>query len=488
MTIHAAFFKHSITIFRYTLMVKPINLRAFTSPPRPPLRDDGEGESEGKPRHTWPLIGLTISNRLAALLRKLSGNTMAIRVLEGKTILLGVTGSIACYKAIDLASKLTQAGAHVNVILTDSAMQFVQPLAFRSVTGRAVYTDLWETDKGGGLPTHIAHIGLAESAALLIIAPATAQHLAKLAGGFADDLLSITALAARCPLLIAPAGDGAMLDHPAVIANLKTLSERGAQIIEPETGRHASGLVGRGRLPETPTLMGAIRVAFGRQVRLLRGRRVIVTAGGTREAIDPVRFITNRSSGKQGYAIAQAALDAGADVTLITTPTGLEVPYGVRLIEVESAQEMQTAVLAEVDGADALIMAAAVADYRAATVSEQKIKKNAPDLSLALTRTADILATVGARRSETGFPKVLIGFAAETEDLLANAQAKLERKHADFIVANDVTLPGSGFGADMNSVTILSVDGTRLSLNQQTKTAVAETIIDQVAEHLAQRY
>jgi phosphopantothenoylcysteine decarboxylase/phosphopantothenate--cysteine ligase len=413
---------------------------------------------------------------------------MAIRVLDGKTILLGVTGSIACYKAIDLASKLTQAGARVDVILTEGASQFVSPLAFRSVTGRAVYTDLWHTEQNGGLPTHIAHIGLAESASLLMIAPATAQHLAKLAGGFADDLLSLTALAVRCPVLIAPAGDGAMLDHPAVVANLKTLAERGAQIIEPESGRHASGLVGRGRLPETPTLMGAIRVAFGRASRILRGRRVIVTAGGTREPIDPVRFITNRSSGKQGYAIAQAALDAGADVTLITTPTGLDIPYGARVVEVESAEDMKTAVLTEVENADALIMAAAVADYRAATISEQKIKKNASDLSLALTRTSDILAMVGARRSETGFPKLLIGFAAETEDLLANAQAKLERKHADFIVANDVTLPDSGFGADTNSVTILSVDGTRLSLHQQSKTAVAETIIDQVAEHLAQRY
>ncbi len=407
-----------------------------------------------------------------------------ISVLDSKHILLGVTGSIACYKAIDLASKLTQAGALVDVILSDAAQKFVTPLAFRAVTGRAVYTDLWDTDSSGGLPTHIAHIGLAESAALFVIAPATAQHIAKLAHGFADDLLSITALAARCPLLIAPAGDGSMLEHPAVLANLRTLAERGAQIIEPEAGRHASGLIGRGRLPETPTLIGLIRQAFGKQVGALRGKQVIVTAGGTHEAIDPVRYITNRSSGKQGYAVAQAALDAGADVTLISTPTGLDIPTGAMLIEVESAAQMLDAVLAHVEHADALIMAAAVADYRPLSAADQKLKKSDADLTLNLTRTADILHTVGMRRHETGYPRVLVGFAAETQDLLNNAQSKLERKNADFIIANDVSAPGAGFAGDTNIVTVLDTDGTRLSLTQQTKTAVAEMIIDQIAARL----
>ncbi len=326
----------------------------------------------------------------------------AIRVLDGKSILLGVTGSIACYKSIDLASKLTQAGARVDVILTEAAQKFVTPLAFRAVTGRPVYTDLWDTDQSGGLPTHIAHIGLGESTNMFVIAPATVQHLAKLAGGFADDLLTLTALSARCPILIAPAGDGGMLDHPAVVANLKTLAERGAQIIEPAVGRHASGLSGRGRLPETSELMGLIRQAFGKQSGGLRHRRVVVTAGGTREAIDPVRFITNRSSGKQGYAVAQAALDAGAEVTLITTPTGLVPPTGANVIEVESTDEMQSAVLEHALNADALIMAAAVADYRAASIAEHKIKKTNADLTLALARTPDILQTVGDRRHETG--------------------------------------------------------------------------------------
>lgn len=411
-----------------------------------------------------------------------------IRVLDGKAIVLGVTGSIACYKSIDLASKLTQAGAHVDVLLTEAAQKFVTPLAFRSVTGRAVYTDLWDADGSGGLPTHIAHIGLAESAELIIIAPATVQHIAKLAHGFADDLLSMTVLGARCPLLIAPAGDGYLLDNPAVLANLAILSERGVQIIEPEMGRHASGMVGRGRLPETAALIGEVRYALGKQSGLLRGRRVMVTAGGTRESIDPVRFITNRSSGKQGYAVAQAALDAGAHVTLISTPTGLPTPTGATLIEVESAADMQEAVLSRIDKTDALIMAAAVADYRASEIADHKIKKNNSDMSLALTRTPDILLTVGTHRSETGYPRVLVGFAAETEDLLRNAQSKLERKHADFMVANDVTAPDVGFGADLNSVTILSASGTSLAMDHQSKTAISETIIEQIAEHLAQRY
>jgi len=332
------------------------------------------------------------------------------------------------------------------------------------------------------------HIGLAESAELIIIAPATVQHIAKLAHGFADDLLSMTVLGARCPLLIAPAGDGYLLDNPAVLANLAILSERGVQIIEPEMGRHASGMVGRGRLPETAALIGEVRYALGKQSGLLRGRRVMVTAGGTRESIDPVRFITNRSSGKQGYAVAQAALDAGAHVTLISTPTGLPTPTGATLIEVESAADMQEAVLSRIDKTDALIMAAAVADYRASEIADHKIKKNNSDMSLALTRTPDILLTVGTHRSETGYPRVLVGFAAETEDLLRNAQSKLERKHADFMVANDVTAPDVGFGADLNSVTILSASGTSLAMDHQSKAAISETIIEQIAEHLAQRY
>jgi len=407
-------------------------------------------------------------------------------LLTGKRIVLGVTGSIACYKAIDLASKLTQAGAIVSVILTNAAQKFVTPLAFRAVTGQAVYTDLWETDGSGGLPTHIAHIGLAEQADLIAVIPCTVQHVAQLAHGFADDLIALTILAARCPVLIAPVGDGHMLSNPAVIANLATLTTRGVRIIAPEVGHLASGHTGAGRLPETPTLIGTIRQALGQVGGSLSGRHVVVTAGGTHEPIDPVRYITNRSSGKQGYAIAQAAIDAGARVTLISTAGALATPVGATLIAVETAAQMAEAVFREAEAADVLIMAAAVADYRAALVSDQKIKKQAQgtELSLTLMQNPDILATVGARREATGFPRVLVGFAAETQDLIANAQHKLQAKHADLIVANDVSVPGLGFGAEANRVTLLSRDREPIAVPQQSKAAIAELLIAQVAKLL----
>jgi phosphopantothenoylcysteine decarboxylase/phosphopantothenate--cysteine ligase len=407
-----------------------------------------------------------------------------ITILDGKRIILGVTGSIAAYKAADLASKLTQAGVLLDVILTEAAQRFVTPLTFRAVTGRAVYTDLWETDSSGGLPTHIAHVGLGEGADLLVIAPATANHIAKLAFGLADDLLTVTALNVKCPIMIAPAMDGDMYAHPATVENIRRLQERGVTLIEPAEGRMASGLVGQGRLPEVPELVGHIRQELGREWGQLRDRRVVVTAGGTREAIDPVRFVTNRSSGKQGYAVAQAAIDAGATVTLITTPTGLVPPVGAEVISVESAQEMGETVLSYVERADALIMAAAVADFRPEHTADQKIKKDGGSLKLTLTRTTDILLSVGERRRETGYPHVLIGFAAETQDLLKNAQAKLDRKNADYIIANDVTADGAGFQTETNIVTILGADGSVVSLPQQTKTAISEAIIQRVAARL----
>ncbi len=407
-----------------------------------------------------------------------------ITVLDGKRIILGVTGSIAAYKAADLASKLTQAGALVDCILTEAAQRFVAPVTFQAVTGRPAYTDLWQTDSGGGLPTHIAHVGLAERADLLVIAPATANHIAKLANGLADDLLSVTALAVRCPLLIAPAMDGSMYGHPATAENLQRLQARGVVVIEPEEGRFASGLAGRGRLPEVPTLLGLIRHHLGRASGALRGCHVVVTAGGTREAIDPVRFVSNHSSGKQGYAVAQAALDAGARVTLITAPTALDLPTGATAIPVESAQDMLDAVLAAMPESDALVMAAAVADYRPAEAADQKIKKGDEDLTLPLTKTTDILLTVGTQRRQTGRPRVLVGFAAETQDLLANAEAKLVRKNADLIIANDVTAEGAGFQAETNVVTILDSEGGVTPLPRQPKTAVAEAIIQRIADRM----
>lgn len=410
-----------------------------------------------------------------------------ITLLTNKRILLGVTGSIAAYKAVDLASKLTQAGALVDVILTESAERFVTALTFQAVTGRAVYTDLWAADSSGGLPTHIAHVGLGEGADLLAVIPATANTLAKLTHGLADDLLSVTALAARCPLLIAPAMDGGMYQHPATYYNVQLLAARGAYLVEPEEGRFASGLVGKGRLPETPALMGHIRRALGK-TGALAGQRLVITAGGTREAIDPVRFITNRSSGRQGFALAQAALDAGATVTLITTTKDVSAPIGADVVLVSNAESMLKAVLKESAQADALIMAAAVADFRPAVTAAQKIKKTDDPSevpTIQLTRTADILMEVKAQRAQTGFPKVAVGFAAESEHLLTNARAKLERKGLDLLVANDISAPDAGFEVDTNRVVILSQQAEPEAVALASKTLIAERIVARVAALLA---
>lgn len=405
-----------------------------------------------------------------------------ITLLTGKHILLGVTGSIACYKAVDLASKLTQAGAQVDVLMTQAAQQFVLPLTFQAVTGRAVYADLWRA-ADSTLPTHIAHVGLAESAALFIIAPCTADTLARLAHGHANDLITITALACRCPIVIAPAMDGAMYEHPAVQANLDTLRGRGCTIIEPEVGRFASGLTGRGRLPETPALIGAIRQRLG-QSGPLTGRRVVVTAGGTREDLDPVRYLTNRSSGKQGYALAQAALDAGAEVTLITAARGLPDPVGAHIVPVSSARSMLDAVLAHITGADLLIMAAAVADFSPAQTAEHKIKKSdASDagLTLELARTPDILKAVRGQREASGFPRVVIGFAAESDAVVEYARAKLEKKGLDLIAANDITAADAGFDVDTNRIILIDRTGEPEPLGLLNKARAAEILIERAA-------
>lgn len=410
-----------------------------------------------------------------------------ITLLEHKRIILGVTGSIAVYKAADLASKLTQAGAQVDVVMTEAAQQFVTPLTFQAVTGRPVYTDLWQAEHSGGLPTHIAHVGLGEGANLLVIAPATAQTLAKLAHGLADNLLTVTALAARCPVVVAPAMDGGMYMHPATQANVQTLRARGVIIIEPDEGRFASGLVGKGRLPETAALLGHIRRALA-HTGILSGRKVVVTAGGTSEALDPVRYITNRSSGKQGYALAQAALDAGAEVTLISAAQHLPEPTGVKLVPVDSARAMLDAVLQAVQGADALVMAAAVADFRPAQVAEQKIKKkdDGAGLTIELARNPDILLEVHQQRAATGWPRVAVGFAAESENLLANAGDKLARKGLDLLVANDISAPDAGFAVDTNRVIILDAAGGQQHLDLMSKTQVSETIMARVAALLGE--
>ena len=400
-------------------------------------------------------------------------------IFTSKHILLGVTGSIAAYKAAELASRLTQEGAQVDVILTPAAERFVAPLTYQSVTGRRALTDaeLW------GGEAHVLHVGLGHSADLLVIAPCTANTLARLAHGSADNLLTITALAARCPILLAPAMDVGMFAHPATQENVRILSERGVHFAGPGEGRMASGLTGKGRMLEPAELLGHIRLVLGKNGKLV-GKKVVVTAGGTQEAIDPVRVITNRSSGKQGYALAQAAIDAGAQVTLITAPTSLTAPVGARLIEVRTAGEMLEAVLAESAGAEALLMAAAVADFRPKKIAADKLKRRDGIPQVELEAAPDVLETVAGLGSGEKRPRVVVGFAAESRDLMKNASAKLSSKKLDMIVANDVSAPDSGFAVDTNRVTLLFADGREESLSLMSKAEVAEAIIERVAAML----
>jgi phosphopantothenoylcysteine decarboxylase/phosphopantothenate--cysteine ligase len=400
--------------------------------------------------------------------------------IEGKCIVLGVTGSIAAYKAADLASKLTQAGGLVDVVLTQSALQFITPLTFQSVTARKAYidADLW------GREGHVTHIGLGRAADLIAIVPASANTIAKLAHGIADNLLTVTVLASHCPLLLAPAMDTGMFAYPSTQANVEILRARGAHFIGPAEGHLASGLVGVGRMTEPPEILGFIRYLFSRSAPLA-GKKIVVSAGGTQEPIDPVRMITNRSSGKQGYAVAQAALDAGADVTLITSPTNLAIPSGARVIQVHTAAEMLAAVLEESAQADALVMAAAVADFRPAVAAAQKIKKSSSLEAIPLSPTEDVLAAVAARKAQTGFPRRTVGFAAESRDLLANAAAKLHAKHLDLIVANDISAQNAGFEVDTNRVTFLYADGRAENLPLQNKAEVAEALLLKICAWLA---
>jgi phosphopantothenoylcysteine decarboxylase/phosphopantothenate--cysteine ligase len=410
---------------------------------------------------------------------------MTAKPLDQKHILLGVTGSIAAYKAAELASKLTQAGSRVNALLTPSATQFITPLSFQSVTGQEAYTDaaLW------GAQSHVLHVGMGHTADLMIIAPATANTIARLAHGMADNLLVLTALAfgpgtAERPLVIAPAMDGGMYTHPSTQENIEILRRRGAVIIGPEAGHLASGLKAHGRMTEPLVLLGHIRYLLTRK-GALHGRRVVVTAGGTQEPIDPVRVITNRSSGKQGFALAQAALDLGAEVSLIAAPNALPVPVGVQYIPVGSAAEMEAAVLKACLSADALLMAAAVADFTPTHPAEQKIKKQAGVPRIELTPTNDILAAVATQRTQSGMPRAVFGFAAETQDLLNNAQVKLQAKKLDMIVANDVSAADAGFAVDTNRVTLLRADGSREALPLLSKDEVAEKIIQELVKLLA---
>jgi phosphopantothenoylcysteine decarboxylase / phosphopantothenate---cysteine ligase len=408
-----------------------------------------------------------------------------ITLFQNKRILLGVTGSIAAYKSVDLASKLTQAGAQVDVILTESAQQFVTPLTFRSVTGRPVYTSMWDLDD------HVRHVGLGETAVLYLIAPATAHTIAKLAHGLADNLLTVTALAARCPILIAPAMDGGMYDHPATQANVAALQERGVGFIGPAVGRMASGLSGLGRMTEPAELFAQARLALARSGPLA-GLHVVVSTGPTREALDPVRFISNRSTGKQGLAVAQAALDAGARVTLVAGPISEPAPLGLTRLDVETTQQMADAVLEATKDADALFMVAAVADFRPEAQSDRKIKKTEQGnegnggwgLAIGLEVTLDILSAVKERREKTGYPRVSLGFAAETHDAFEYGRQKLLRKGLNFIAVNDVLADGAGFAVDTNRVVLLSSAGVVEEMPLLSKTAVAERLVHHVAHAL----
>lgn len=401
-----------------------------------------------------------------------------VAVLSGKHITLGVSGSIAAYKAIGLASALHQSGAIVDVAMTPDAQRFVQPLSFQAITHRPVFADLWAP----GMEIDIAHVTLGRESDVMVVAPATANTLARLAHGLADDPVSVTALAARGPLLVAPAMDAGMYTHPATSDNIATLRARGVRIIDPEEGHLASGLTGLGRLAPPDTIIDLIRATLGEQGDMA-GRRILVTAGGTQEPIDPVRYIGNHSSGKMGYAVAEAARDRGAEVILVSSPTALRAPAGLMHVPVRTAAEMLSALEASYASVDALIMVAAVADFRVESASTQKLKRGEHAIDLRLVPNADLLATTAALTSDRR--PVRVGFAAETQDLLEHATEKLTRKSLDLIVANDVA--ADVFGSDQNAVTLLWSDGRRTDITRQSKTAIAEHVLDAVGALLAAR-
>jgi len=396
-------------------------------------------------------------------------------MLANKTIILGITGSIAAYKAADIASKLTEAGARVEVIMTESATKFIAPLTLRSITHRPVATDMFELAS----EFSIEHIALAEAADVVVIAPATANILAKLATGIADDMLCCTVLATEAPVIVAPAMNVNMFQNSVTQDNLAKLKARGFTIVDPAYGRLASGKIGLGRLAEVDKIIATIQQVLGRSEDLA-GKRIVVTAGGTQEPIDPVRHIGNRSSGKMGYAVAEAARDRGATVSLITAPVSLSEPVGIEVTYIKTAAEMREAVAKAVAQTNVLIMAAAVADYQPKSVAKAKIKKEAPSLTLELIRTPDILTEV-----KGDFLKV--GFAAESENVVENARQKLEKKQLDIIVANDITDLSSGFGVDTNKVTLIDRNGNVDSLPLLTKREVADRILDRVVELLAEK-
>ncbi|MBG9564950.1 bifunctional phosphopantothenoylcysteine decarboxylase/phosphopantothenate--cysteine ligase CoaBC [Brevibacillus agri] len=408
--------------------------------------------------------------------------------LAEKRIVLGVCGGIAAYKAAALTSKLTQAGAQVHVILTENAMKFVQPVTFQALSHQPVYTDTFSEPD----PHVISHIDLADKADLVLIAPATANVIGKIANGIADDMLTTTLLATKAPVMIAPAMNVNMYEHPAVAANMEKLASFGYRFVEPGVGLLACGWVGKGRLAAPEEIVEAVQSWFRQQAARdtqaaakqdLLDKHVLVTAGPTREKIDPVRYITNHASGKMGYAIAEAARDRGARVTLISGPTALPRPEGVAFVAVESVQEMFDAVMEHLPQSDIVVKSAAVSDYRPKTVQAHKMKKGDGPFVLELDKAPDILKTIGERKTK----QFVVGFAAETQDVLLHAQSKLERKNLDMIVANNVLLEGAGMGSDTNIVTLLTRDGEQLALEKLSKRAVADKLFDAVLLKLQQK-
>ena len=397
-----------------------------------------------------------------------------VGALAGRRIVLGVTGGIAAYKAVEVASRLKKAGADVRVVMTRAATSFVTPLTFREITGQPVAETMW-----GEPQHHVAHIALAAFAELVLVAPATANFIAKAAAGMADDMLTTFVLATRAPLIIAPAMNTGMWENSVTQENVRRLTERGATIIPPAVGQLACGTTGAGSLPEPVEVVRVVENHFAHG-QSLAGRRILVTAAGTEEALDPVRFLGNRSTGRMGFAVAAEAARRGAEVILVAGPTPLATPAGVRRVDVRSARDMHAAVRAEYDGVDAVIKAAAVADYRPVEIAEHKIKKSDGELTLKLTRNPDILYELGQQKKH----QILVGFAAETQNVAEYARGKLAKKNLDFIVANNVAEQDAGFGVPTNHVQIFYADGRAEDHPLMAKAALAGVILDRLEEAL----
>ena len=401
-------------------------------------------------------------------------------MLKGKKIVLGVTGGIAVYKAVDLVSRLRKQGCQVRVVMTEHAQQFVTPLTFKEISGNQVAVSMWSANQ----EFNVEHIALANWADAFLVAPATANIIAKMTYGLADDLLSTTLLAAQAPIVVCPAMNTGMYENPATQANIAKLKERGVTVMPPAVGKLACGTSGAGRLPEPQAIVEFMSAFFAKREGDLRGLKVLVTAAGTREPIDPVRFVGNRSSGKMGYAVAQMAAERGAEVLLVSGPSALAIPANVKAVKVETTNEMLEGCLAAYDDVDIVVKAAAVADYRPRDVAEQKIKKKTDDaLTVVMDKNPDILKTLGGKKTH----QVLVGFAAETQNLLENARDKVVKKNLDMIVANDVTAAGAGFNADTNIVKFLFASGEVRSLEQMPKVDVANCILDEALKIRKQR-